>query len=86
MAGKGAAARGYVSQPKKENADAAERKTTKAKNVKLSDETWEAWGFWCAQMQMTYDASIRFLLEHHAIDIRVPAGIRVKGKAEKKED
>jgi hypothetical protein len=83
MAGKGSAARGYATQTKRKATDAQEKKA--AQRVKLSDEAWEAWGFWCAQMNMTYDESIRYLLEHHPIDIRVPKGIRVKGATEEKK-
>jgi hypothetical protein len=78
MAGRGAAVRGFTASPKKKAPKTGETARAEARSVKLTDESWEAWGFWCSQMKLTYDQSISFLLKHHPVELRIPRGIRVK--------
>lgn len=52
------------------------------RSIRLTDEMFAAWGFWCDQMGMSYDEAIRFFLDHHPVEIRVPKGVKVKPKTD----
>ncbi len=37
--------------------------------MRISDETLREWKVWMAINDMNYEQSIRFLLEHHPVDV-----------------
>jgi hypothetical protein len=56
-------------------------KAGRNRGVRLTDACFDAWQFWKNQMGMSYEESLWFFMEHSPIEVKVPKGIMVKGRA-----